>query len=258
MTDNVNLNAGATATKKASEGSGIVWCHDQGNRCIAFAPEIPELPIFLKADRDSPEFDAALDELSVSMNRVANDTQVSGRRDRGRDDIQIGFLRTGSGFLPVWKREVLYTERLEDLVEVDSLTDLDVMSDDELASYLRINEDAGDWRAYTVSGGVYTCSGAGMGCFVTALDVVPDLKVVAASPTRSGGYFPTVHEESPVFDLALHELAGTLNTLVSDTESREKQKATRDPRQRIGLAVTEGGLLLVWKIVATYGEPAES
>jgi hypothetical protein len=258
MTDPVNLNAGAT--KKASEGSGIVWCHDTGDRCAVAATDTLEQPTFLfaRTDRDSPEFDAALDELSVSMNRVANDTQVSGQRDHGRDDIQIGLLRTGSGFLPVWKREVLDTERLKDLVDVDSLTDLDVMSDDELGSYLRINEDAGDWHAYTVSGGIYTCSGSGMGCYVTALDVDPDLKVVAASSTRSGGYFPTVHEESSVFDPALHELAGTLNSLVSDTESREKQKATRDPRQRIGLAVTERGLLLVWKIVAAYADPAES
>jgi len=251
MMDHVNLNAGAT--KKASEGSGIVWCHDEGDRCVAvFAPDVAEQPIllFARADRDSPEFDAALDDLCVSMNRVVNDTQVSGRRDRDRDDIQIGFLRTGSGFLPVWKRDVLYTERLGDLVDVDSLTDLDVMSDDELGSYLRVNEDAGDWRAYTVSGGVYTCSGAGKGCFVTALDAVSDLRAVTASPTRSGDYFPTVHEESPVFDPALQELAGTLNTLVSDTEAREKQKATRDSRHRIGLVLTGRGLLPVWKIVA--------
>jgi hypothetical protein len=262
MSDSDNLSAGATATKKASEGSGIIWCHDRGNRCIAaIEPDIPEQPIFLfaRADRDAPGFDAALDELSVSMNRVANDIQASGRTDRSRDDIQIGVLRTGSGFLPVWKREVLYAERLEDLVDVDSLTDLDVMSDDELGSFLRIKEAAGEWRTYTVSHGVYRCRGAGMACYVTALEEVePEFRAEADRQPRSGGYFATVQEESPVFDPALNELAGTLNTLVSDTEVREQKKETKDPRQRIGLVVTPHGLLPVWKIVEAYGEPAES
>ncbi|MEU0054445.1 hypothetical protein [Streptomyces sp. NPDC006309] len=250
MTDSEN-SASVVANKKGSEGSGIVWCYGEGTRCSAHVTDKAEHPRFLfnRRSRTLPEFDAALDELSVSLNRVADDTQVTGRQNHGRDDIQIGLLRTGSGFLPVWKRDVLDTERLEELVDVNTLTDLDVMSDDELGSHLRINEDAGEWRAYTTSGGVYDCTGAGMGCFVTAVD---------AKAGGSGGYFATVQEESPVFDPALHELAGRLNTLVSDTESREKQKGTRDPQQRIGIAVTKDGLIPVWKIVAAHGGPSES
>jgi hypothetical protein len=63
---------------------------------------------------------------------------------------------------------------------------------------------------------------------------------VAAFPTRSSAYFPAVHQESPVFDPALHELAATLNTLVSDTESPEKQQGDQGSRQRAGIAVTGG------------------
>ena len=241
----------ATPTKKASEGSGIVWCHDHGDRC-AVAAIRPQQPRFLlaRADRSSPEFDDALDELSVGMNLVAEDAQIRGQRERNRDDIQVGLLRTGSGFLPVWKREVQDDERLGDLVDVDSLTDLDSMSDDDLGSFLRVDAAGGTWKAYSKDEhGVYTCSGAGMGCFVTALDSLPEAELAAADPRRSSGYFATVDQDSPVFDATLQELAGTLNRLLSNIEEREKKDSTKHAGQRVGLAITESGVLPVWKVL---------
>lgn len=251
-------------TKKGSEGSGIVWCHDTGTNCVTFANGNGEetgparlIPLFARVQQDSPVYDAALDELSVAMNQMVRETQLNGQSDQRKDSqVQLGLLRTGSGFLLVWKREVSDTERLEDLVDIDTLTDLEAMTDEQLNSYLRIDNKGkelagGEWRAYTVSGGIYRCRGAGMGCFVTALEKKPETELLAADSAQAGGYFPTVHDDSPVYDSALNALAGRLDALVSQTQARELQAANRTPQERIGLAITGRGLLPVWKVVVS-------
>ncbi|MFJ5270583.1 hypothetical protein [Streptomyces sp. NPDC088358] len=241
------------ARKKASEGSGIVWCHGRGSTCIAFAEDRKEtaepefLSPFARADQSSPVYDATLNELSDNLNGLVRGTQNRSRAERGKDpELKIGFLATGAGFLPVWKREVRDSERLEDLVAIESLTDLDSMTSDQLDTYLRIDnedgENGGEWRSHRVSGGVIRCKGNGMSCFVTTLKPSEDSKLI-------GKYFPAVAQDSPVHDPSLDELTVKLNSLVNETQTQERQKSNRDPKAQIGFVITGHGLLPAWKIV---------
>ncbi|MFF1643486.1 hypothetical protein ACFVXA_38895 [Streptomyces sp. NPDC058246] len=248
--------------QKASEGGGIVWCHDSGSACLTFAevkgstqPEF--ISLFAKVEQNSPVYDPALDELSDSLNRLVTETQAGGRYEQGEGkEVKIGFLVTGDGFLLVRKRGVGKEERLEELVDIETLTDLDSMTSDQLAEYLRIRREggknAGQWRRHTVtqksdpdpsSTGIIICRGGGKSCFVTAL--------APQGATVIGNYFPTVAQDSPVYDPSLHELIGKLNSLLNETQVREKQKSSRDPMAQIGLVITGHGLLPAWKIVAS-------
>jgi hypothetical protein len=140
------------------------------------------------------------------------------------------------------------TERLEDLVDVDGLTDLEAMADSERDSYLGLREeDGGQWRAYTVSGGVYNCKGAGEGCFVTAETLRADVSDTGS--TRTLTYFPTVGEDSPVYDRELRDLADRLNAAIN--EAQAANSAADGPEQQVGLTITNRGLLPVWKLVAS-------
>jgi hypothetical protein len=242
------------AMKKASEGSGIVWCHDSGSACIAFAEEatIPEkLTMFARVEPGSPVYDPALDELSQRLTQLTDAVQPPRqKREIAGAETQLGFLRTGAGFLPVWKREVSSTERLEDLVDVDGLTDLDAMTVAQRDSYLGLREeDSGDWRAYSVSGGVYTCKGAGEGCFVTVEALSAEADDTGSMKTVT--YFPTVGEDSPVYDRALGELADRLNAAINEVQAQAANSATERTGKQVGLTITDRGLLPVWKSAAS-------
>jgi hypothetical protein len=236
------------AHQKASEGSGIVWCHDSGDACIT----VDKAKFFAKVDQGSRVHDADLVELSSKLNALVNETEIREKKKPGRDSkLQIGFLVTGAGFLPVWKRQVLASERLEELVDIKSLVDLEAMTNDQLNAHLGLKaKDGGEWRRHYVTksadDGVIHCSGAGKSCFVTASQ-----KPSAGSALMSN-FFPTVDQKSPVFDAALGDLANKLNTLVNETQARGG-KPGKDPRIQIGFVITGSGLLPVWKIVDTDG-----
>ncbi|MFG2987699.1 hypothetical protein ACGFYQ_42205 [Streptomyces sp. NPDC048258] len=252
------------AHQKASEGGGIVWCHDSGTACITFTDESKAMSLFARVDQSSPVYDAALDELSLDLSGLVEETQAGERGEQGKgSELKIGFLATGSGFLLVRKRVVGKTERLEDLVDIQSLTDLESMTSDQLAAYLRINlgvteeNAAGQWRRHYVSeagregghaSGVIHCRGAGKSCFVT-LSATQGQAVV-------GNYFPTVGQDSPVYDPSLHELTVKLNSRLNEAQ---EQKTHRDPRAQIGLVITGRGLLPAWKVVddGDYGDDAD-
>jgi hypothetical protein len=244
------------ASKKASVGSGIVWCHDSGDTCIAFADNatVPErLAMFARVEQDSPVYDAALDELSQRLTDLTDAVHSQRqKREAASAETQLGFLRTGAGFLLVWKRVVPNTERLEELVDVDSLTDLDAMTIDQRDSYLGLQEaDSGDWRTYTVSGGVYRCKGAGKGCFVTE-----EALRIDADSRKTATYFPAVGEDSPVYDRALRELADRLNAAISEAQTQAANSTRSRTVEHIGLAITERGLLPVWKLTASDDDNA--
>jgi hypothetical protein len=237
------------ASKKGSEGSGIIWCHDSGSDCLTFVEDEtkPELlPMFARARHDSPVYDGALDELSRRLTDMAAAAHAQRtRRDVAGADTQIGILKTGAGFLLVWKRDVSSTERLEDLVDVDSLTDLDAMSDAERDSYLGLREsDGGEWRRGLAArdSGLYHCRSAGENCFVSVEMVRADAGAV--EPTTTLTYFPTVDEGSPVYDRDLRELASRLNAAINEVQANG---AADRPGQHIGLTITDRGLLPVWK-----------
>ncbi|MFD0033046.1 hypothetical protein ACFVJK_33185 [Streptomyces sp. NPDC127172] len=238
--------------KKASEGGGIVWCHDSGNECVTYYEEesAESRSLFAAVEQNSPFYDSSLDELSGKLNGLVG--EVRGRGDGGRgSELRIGLLKTGVGFLLVWKRQVKPSERLEDLVDVGSLTDLSSMTSDQLNEYLRIDRDdessGGVWRKHytTATGddGLIHCVGAGKSCFVTALRQSVDSSLV-------GNYFPTVTQDSPVYDPGLHDgLTAKLNDLVHEVQARGRQNSKSDPRVQIGFVITGRGLLPAWKLV---------
>lgn len=242
--------------KKASAGSGIVWCHDTGSNCVSHITKEPDresfAEYFASADEDSPGYDPALSALSKQLNELVRQTQAADTSDRVRtDELRVGFLRTGSGFLPVWKRLVGDTERLSDLVDVSTLTDLEAMADERLDEFLHIASTenysrGGTWKTYTVDPqGIYHCRGFGKACFVSHLKA----KVEEGDSAPASRYFPTVEESSSVYDVALNELSAKLNAAVSQTQTTEKADSAKDSRLVIGLVIGETGLLPVWKIV---------
>lgn len=253
------------AHQKANEGGGVIWCHDTGRTCITFTDDdkTKNGVFFLQVASTSPVFDGPLGEMAKTMNRIVNEVQETERSAQNRDPkLKLGFLLTGSGFLPVWKREVAYDERLEDLVDKNSLTDLDGMSYDRLGAHLRILSDegtdgggnlTGEWRAWwRDSAGIVHCSGAGGGCFVTHLEE----EMLSEDSPQAGIYFPATHPDSPVFDPVLNKLAADLNNVVSETQAREKRNSSRDSRAVIGFIVASSGFVPVWKITQeTYEQP---
>lgn len=229
--------------KKASEGGGVVWCHDSGSACIVHMKERGSGLFFARAQTDSPVYDAALAELSDKMNEVLKQTQTTATLADKNKGLEVGFLKTGAGFLPVWKRDVGETEKLHELVDVATLTHLDEMTFDEMGAYLKIQTvlgGDGTWYTYHVKGGVIHCSGSGMACFATVMKAFSD-----SAPS----YFPKVGQNSPVYNAALAGLSDKLNDLVAEAQSQGKKASARDPKAQIGLVITGFGLLPVWKIV---------
>ncbi|OED00939.1 hypothetical protein [Rhizobium sp. YK2] len=241
--------------KKASAGGGTVWCYKKGNACVvSVVDDAGERGVvrryFSWPSPESREYDAALAELSNNLNDIVNQIQARERRMGKKDrKLEIGFLRTDHGFLPVWKRDVAEHERLEDLVDVSSLRDLEAMSDGDVSKYLQIQSRyKGTWHAYKVDpAGIYHCSRPGGGCFVTAASMNDD------DGAEMSNYFPKVAENSPVYDAALAEVSDRLNAAINEVQQREKQNSARDSRLEIGLVVTEIGFQPIWKIVTRSG-----
>jgi hypothetical protein len=238
--------------KKANEGGGLVWCHDSGTSCHA-TPKTRER-LFAVASKQSVFFDASLEQLAEGLNRLVRDTQAEELMRQGRDArLQIGLLRTGAGYLPVWKREVTDSESLADLVDIESLTDLDSMTVEQRDVYLKVKKDggdAGDWRNHSSSGGVVHCHHAGMSCFVT-------VKAGVSQSASGSKYFADVDRESPLHDPALSTLSLEMNDLVGKAQAAASRYNEKDARLQIGFVSTGAGLLPVWKRVLADNEQLE-
>jgi hypothetical protein len=239
---------GSMSWKKANEGGGLVWCHDTGDSChTSVEPEKP----FAFVGKQSEFFDAPLETLAEKLNLLVGETQATEKNKQNKDPkVQIGFLRTGAGYLPVWKRQVLDSESLGDLVDVKSLTDLDAMTIQKRDAYLKVRIDEGKdgaWRNHSSKGGVVHCHHAGMSCFVT----------VEASSGQMTTYFAEVNQGSPVYDAALATLSSKMNAAVRETQAAAMQSQSKDPRLQIGFVSTGAGFLPVWKRVLADTERLE-
>lgn len=236
------------AIKFGSEGSGILWCHPGGTNCLTtmVADENGGARQYFSHPKEGEEYyDRELSRLATDINELVATTErrekESGKRDAS---LEIGFLRTSNGYLPVWKRNVSESERLEDLVDVSSLKPLGTMSDEDVKSYLQIESNFGgdgEWFRHT-GGGVYRCKGAGMSCYVTAASR-DGFKTI-----KDSNYFPKVEPSSPVYDPALSDLADKLNAALNATQKANRPNLP-EPQPEIGLAIEEEGIAVVWKIV---------
>lgn len=242
------------AWKKASEGSGIVWCHDQGSSCHTSVKtkdgsNVTGKP-FASVVQNSLFFDSALNSLSEKLNSLVNDTQTQAIDGQHKDvGLQVGFLRTGSGYLPVWKRLVLESEKLEDLVNISTLTDLDVMTLDQIDAYLQLKDSGATngWWRHSTSGGVVHCHQGGMSCYVTVKEQV-------SGSRQTTTFFAEVPVGSPVYHTALAELTTKMNHLVSKTEAEAIKSLGEDSKLEMGFIATGSGLLPVWKRVIRGAE----
>ncbi len=243
------------AKKFGSEGSGIVWCHPGGTNCIT--PKIVNIiendrkTYFIHPAEADEYYDKDLSDLTNQMNELVASTEASEKAQKKRDAaLEIGFLQTSNGYLPVWKRNVSDNERLEDLVDRNSLTPLGSMEPEEVKAYLQIeaeNGSDGTWYGYKRSGGTYKCKGAGMGCFVTVASM-NRYKDISES-----NYFPKVAESSPVFDPALRDLANKLNAALNDTQKKHfRAEPTAEITREVGLALDDEGISVVWKVLAHH------
>ena len=143
-------------TKFGSEGSGILWCHPGGTNCITSveAENDSQDPkrYFTHAKEGDESHYKELSRLATDMNELVAKAERLEKQGGKRDALlQIGFLRTRGGFLPVWKRNVVQSERIEDLVDPSSMKPLGSMSDQEVKSYLQIESDfdgEGEWHTH--------------------------------------------------------------------------------------------------------------
>ena len=202
---------------------------------------------FTHPDEGDEYYAKELDLLAQNMNDLVEATQRRGKESKGRDAaLEIGFLRTINGYLPVWKRDVSKSERLEDLVDISILKPLGSMTGEDVKAYLQIEGSDGTWYAYEKSGGIYKCKGSGEGCFVTVASVD------GFRTSQDSNYFPKVAASSSVYDPDLSDLADKLNAALNATQKNEFERSRQsEPRLEIGLAVGENGIQVVWKIVTS-------
>lgn len=80
--------------------------------------------------------DPALRDLADNLNTMVADVQAREKRNSDKDRrLRIGFLVTGSGFLPVWKIVLNDTDTYGS--EADT-ADLEAMTDEQRDGYLRL------------------------------------------------------------------------------------------------------------------------
>ncbi|MCK0197089.1 hypothetical protein MWN34_09205 [Ancylobacter sp. 6x-1] len=239
--------------KFGSEGGGVLWCHPGGTNCVVKVKKVltPEGAdgerYFNHPAADAAHYDPDLDALTQQMNSLVDAAQQRGLAGgRKAPGLQVGFLRTPNGYLPVWKRDVADNERLEDLVDVSTLTPLGSMSDEAVSAHLRLASQtaAGDWYVYKKTTTEYTCESGNGNCYVTVASA-DGFRTVTDSI-----YFPKVDEGSPVYDPELATLADELNAALNATQKTALQRTGTSPTEReIGLAFEEDGLTVVWKVV---------
>ena len=127
-----------------STSGGVVHCHHAGMSCfVTVKAEGADAGYFESVGQNSPVYDAGLATLTRKMNQMVSEAQTSGLRAASRDPaLQIGFVSTSAGLLPVWKRVLASTERLDDVTKGQPVTHLEMMSPSEQDAHFGVRGQA--------------------------------------------------------------------------------------------------------------------